>query len=132
MMSNRICYQVFKPEMEFHMIYMIYAALPMHAQTEKTTFSCKDDCTLMKHTRRWTYSASRYFWYFICLFAFSQSIYHDEFVTLYLSYYLFSHCIYCISSVILHLSYCTFHIRYQESKDVFIVYKFGSKSNNFN
>ena len=29
--------------------------LPMHTQTEKMTFSCKDDCTLMKHTRRWTY-----------------------------------------------------------------------------
>ena len=29
--------------MEFHMIDMIYAALPMGAQTEKTTFSCKDD-----------------------------------------------------------------------------------------
>ena len=25
------CYQVSKPEMEFHMIDMIYAALPMHA-----------------------------------------------------------------------------------------------------
>ena len=30
--------------MELHMINMIYAALPMRAQTEKTTFSCKDDC----------------------------------------------------------------------------------------
>ena len=30
-------------EMEFHMIDIIYAALPMGAQTEKTTFSCKDD-----------------------------------------------------------------------------------------
>ena len=30
--------------------------------TEKTTFSCKDDCTLTKHTRCWTYSALRYFW----------------------------------------------------------------------
>ena len=29
--------------MEFHMIDVIYAALPMCAQTEKTTFSCKDD-----------------------------------------------------------------------------------------
>ena len=26
-----------------YMISIIYAALPMHAQTEKTTFSCKDD-----------------------------------------------------------------------------------------
>ena len=43
MMLNRKCYQVSKPEMEFHMIDMIYAALPMGAQTEKTTFSCKDD-----------------------------------------------------------------------------------------
>ena len=23
----------------------------VHAETEKTTFSCKDDCTLTKHTR---------------------------------------------------------------------------------
>ena len=37
------CYQVFKPEMELHMINIIYAALPMHAQRENTTFSCKDD-----------------------------------------------------------------------------------------
>ena len=36
---------------------IIYAALCMSAQTEKTTFSCKDDCTLTKHTGRWTYSA---------------------------------------------------------------------------
>ena len=27
------------------MIDIIYAALPMRAQTEKMTFSCKDDCT---------------------------------------------------------------------------------------
>ena len=32
-----------KPEMEFHMIDMIYAAMPMQAQTEKTTFPCKDN-----------------------------------------------------------------------------------------
>ena len=43
--------------MEFHMINIIYAALSIRAQTEKTTFSCKDDCTLTKHTWRWTYSA---------------------------------------------------------------------------
>ena len=43
--------------MEFHMIYIAYAALHMRALTEKTTFSCKDDCTLTKHTGRWTYSA---------------------------------------------------------------------------
>ena len=47
--------------MEFHMINITYVALHMRAQTEKTTFSCKDDCTLTKHTRRWTYSALRYF-----------------------------------------------------------------------
>ena len=29
--------------MKFHMIDIIHAALPMHAQTEKTIFSCKDD-----------------------------------------------------------------------------------------
>ena len=47
--------------MEFHMINITYAALHMRAQTEQTTFSCKDDCTLTKHTWRWTYSALRYF-----------------------------------------------------------------------
>ena len=40
---NQKCYQGFKPKMEFHMINMICAALPMCAQTEKTTFSSKDD-----------------------------------------------------------------------------------------
>ena len=43
-----------------HDRYNVYAALPMCAQTEKTTFSCKDDCALTKHTRCWTYSALRY------------------------------------------------------------------------
>ena len=43
--------------MEFHMIDITYAALHMRAQTENTTFSCKDDCTLTKHTRCWTYFA---------------------------------------------------------------------------
>ena len=43
------------------MINITYAALHMRAQTEKMTFSCKDDCTLMKRTRHWTYSA---LWYF--------------------------------------------------------------------
>ena len=43
------------------MINIIYAALPTHAQTEKTTFSCKDDCTLTKHTRCLTYSACSIF-----------------------------------------------------------------------
>ena len=47
--------------MEFHMINITYVALHMRAQTEKSTFSCKDDCTLTKHTWRWTYSALRYF-----------------------------------------------------------------------
>ena len=42
LMSNRICYQVSKPEMEFHMIDVIYGVLPMRAQTEKMTFSWKD------------------------------------------------------------------------------------------
>ena len=48
-----------KPEMEFHMINMMYAALPMRAQTEKTTFSCNDDCILTKRTRCLTYSPLR-------------------------------------------------------------------------
>ena len=42
--------------MEFHMINIMYTALSIRAQSEKTTFSCKDDCTLTKHTGRWTYS----------------------------------------------------------------------------
>ena len=29
--------------MEFHMIYKMYAALPMCAQTDKIKFTCKDD-----------------------------------------------------------------------------------------
>ena len=63
LMLNRKSYQVSKPEMEFHMINIIYAALPMRAQTEKTTFSCKDDYTLKKHTWGWTYSALQYLFY---------------------------------------------------------------------
>ena len=47
--------------MEFHIIDITDTALNIRAQTEKTTFSCKDDWTLTKHTRRWTYSALRYF-----------------------------------------------------------------------
>ena len=43
LMSNRICYQVPKLEMEFHMIDVIYAALPIRAQKEKMTFSWKND-----------------------------------------------------------------------------------------
>ena len=46
-----------KQEMEFHMINVIYAALPKHTQTEKTTFSLKEDCTLTNHTWCWTYSS---------------------------------------------------------------------------
>ena len=34
---NRKCYQVSEPEIVLHMINIIYAALPMHGQTEKTT-----------------------------------------------------------------------------------------------
>ena len=41
LMLNRKGYQVSKPEMEFHMINIISVALPMHAQTEKTTFHAK-------------------------------------------------------------------------------------------
>ena len=43
MMLNRKCYQVSKPEIEFHMMDIMYAALHMRAHTKKTTFSCKDD-----------------------------------------------------------------------------------------
>ena len=35
--------------------YNIYG-IAMRAQKEKMTFSCKADCTLVKHTWRWTYS----------------------------------------------------------------------------
>ena len=45
--------------MEFHMINIMHAALPIRPQTERTTFSCKDDCILTKHTRQWTCSALR-------------------------------------------------------------------------
>ena len=45
------------------MINMIYVALPMHAKTEKTIFSYKDDCTLTKHTQCWTYNCLWYFFY---------------------------------------------------------------------
>ena len=40
---SRVWQQVSKPDMEFHMINITYAALHMRAQTEKTTFLCKDD-----------------------------------------------------------------------------------------
>ena len=36
----------------------------MCAQTEKTTFSCKDDCTLTNYTWHWTYSA---LWFFLVI-----------------------------------------------------------------
>ena len=38
---NRKCYQVSKPEMEFPMIDIIYAALPMRAQIERRHFDAK-------------------------------------------------------------------------------------------
>ena len=38
-MLNQKWYQASKPEMEFHMINIMYSAWPMRAQTEKTTFS---------------------------------------------------------------------------------------------
>ena len=40
---NQKCHQVSKPEMELHMINIIYAALHIRAQTEKTTSLCIDD-----------------------------------------------------------------------------------------
>ena len=42
-MLNQKFNQAFKPEMEFHMMNIMHAALPMHSQREKTTFKCKDD-----------------------------------------------------------------------------------------
>ena len=57
LMFNRKWYKASKLEMEFHKINIIYAALSIRARIEKTTFSCKDDCTLTKHTGRWTYYA---------------------------------------------------------------------------
>ena len=63
LMLNRKSYQVSKPEMEFHIINIIYAELSMRAQSEKTTFSCKDDYTLRKYTWGWTYSALQYLLY---------------------------------------------------------------------
>ena len=41
--------QASKPEMKFHMINMIYAALSIRTHTENTTFLCKDDRKLTKH-----------------------------------------------------------------------------------
>ena len=37
----------------------------MRAQTKKPTFSCKDNCTLTTRTRRWTYSALRYIFFYL-------------------------------------------------------------------
>ena len=48
--SRKAVVATIRMEMELHMIYIIYVALPMREQTEKTTFSCKDDCILTKHT----------------------------------------------------------------------------------
>ena len=68
--APRKLYQTSKPEMEFHMTNIIYAALSMRAQTGKTRFSCKDDCTLTKPTRRWTYPALQYFHLLTSIFGF--------------------------------------------------------------
>ena len=57
---DRKFYHVSKSEMVFNMMNVIYMALRMCAFTEKTTFLCKDKCTLTNHTRRWTFSALRY------------------------------------------------------------------------
>ena len=40
---NRKSYQLSKPEIEFHMMEDMYAALPMCTFAEKTTFFGKDD-----------------------------------------------------------------------------------------
>ena len=42
----------------------------MRAQTEKTTFTCKDDFLLTERTRRWTYSALLYFQFQFVTFSF--------------------------------------------------------------
>ena len=39
-----------KNEDEFHMINMMYVALPMRAQTEKTTLSCKELAELILYS----------------------------------------------------------------------------------
>ena len=62
--------------MEFHMINMMYATLPMCAQTEKTIFSCKDDCLLTKRTRCWTYSALRLH-YDLCRTSYIEQLYES-------------------------------------------------------
>ena len=70
LIPNQKSYQVSKPVKELRMrmwseqiIFSGKTIKPsgMRAQTEKTTFPCKDDCTLTKHTWLWTYSALRYF-----------------------------------------------------------------------
>ena len=81
--------------MKFHMINITYAAMHVRAETEKTTFPCKDDFTLTKHTRRWTYSArdfeippchiSLLRSFFLCCLIFSHPfILNVELVTLFL------------------------------------------------
>ena len=53
------------------MINIIDVVLPMRVQTKMTTFSWKDDCTLTKNTRHWTYSALRYIFPAWCLVRFA-------------------------------------------------------------
>ena len=45
----------------------------MKTTSKMKTFSCKDDCTLTKHTRRWTYSALRHFFSSIATFSHRRS-----------------------------------------------------------
>ena len=60
--------------MEFHMINMMYAALPMLAQTKKTTFSCKDDCMYIDeaHTALDIFPTAPFI--LLCCLLFSKSI----------------------------------------------------------
>ena len=83
-MLNRKRYHASNLEMEFHMINIIYAALSIRAQTEKTTFSCKDDCTLMKTTRGWKYYA-RDFEILLCLIPPLRSFFYLHFNSLLLT-----------------------------------------------
>ena len=43
MMLSLKCYQVSKPEIEFHIMNIMYAELHMRTHTENTSFSCKDN-----------------------------------------------------------------------------------------
>ena len=45
---NRKSYQLSKPEIEFHMMEEMYAALCMCTCAEKTTFFGKDDLTIVE------------------------------------------------------------------------------------